>query len=302
MLSYYFMAALDQWKREEKLRVVGKKWHSSDIGSWRKSSDSVAADQLEHINNYNTDRQSITYESCCCTIWLTVHNSALHSADWTGFDPQQRQRIFPVASVSRKPLRSTQPPSQWVQRYFPTVKRGQGKMLTTHSHLLPRSKSLPLGVCIAAAGQLYFILQYKQNKKTKVSILTSINALNSLHQTFLIHNYQHSDPCTPRAVGLWVGLTKLPAHLTHTGHCTITRRNISFRNSHIPLLGDLCTDHVAKCMTLSIQMQQFQPLLLTTVGIYSSPNVFWPSRVSSVVYCYILGSIAYNNLAITIKI
>jgi hypothetical protein len=31
------------------------------------------------------------------------------------FDPRQRQRIFPLASVSRPTLRSTQPPIQWVQ-------------------------------------------------------------------------------------------------------------------------------------------------------------------------------------------
>jgi hypothetical protein len=31
-----------------------------------------------------------------------------------GFDPRQRQRIFPLASVSRPALGPTQPPVQWV--------------------------------------------------------------------------------------------------------------------------------------------------------------------------------------------
>jgi hypothetical protein len=52
MLSYYFMAASSHCKREEKLRVVGENMTlSSDIGSWRRGSDSVAIDQLGHINN-----------------------------------------------------------------------------------------------------------------------------------------------------------------------------------------------------------------------------------------------------------
>jgi hypothetical protein len=32
---------------------------------------------------------------------------------WPGYDPWQRQRIFPLASVSRRALRSTQPPTRW---------------------------------------------------------------------------------------------------------------------------------------------------------------------------------------------
>jgi hypothetical protein len=68
--------------------------------------------------------------------WLTT--------DWTpGFDPQQRQRIFLLLSASRPALASTQPPVQWVPVVLsPGLKRGQGVMLTTHPHLVPRlSKS-----------------------------------------------------------------------------------------------------------------------------------------------------------------
>jgi hypothetical protein len=57
------------------------------------------------------------------------------TADWTtGVRSRQRQRIFPVAIVSRPALRPTQYPIQWV----PWVKRGRIVTLTTHPHLLPR--------------------------------------------------------------------------------------------------------------------------------------------------------------------
>jgi hypothetical protein len=45
------------------------------------------------------------------------------TTDWKtrrpGFDLRQRQRIFPLTSVSRPALRPSQPPIQWVQRSFP---------------------------------------------------------------------------------------------------------------------------------------------------------------------------------------
>jgi hypothetical protein len=67
------------------------------------------------------------------------------STGWTtgrsGFDPRQGERIFPLSSVSRPALGPTQPPVQWVPGVLcPGVKCGRGVTLTTHPHVVPRSR------------------------------------------------------------------------------------------------------------------------------------------------------------------
>jgi hypothetical protein len=52
-----------------------------------------------------------------------------------------RGRIFPLASASRPAMGPTQPPIQWVLGLLPPgVKRGRGVTLSTHLHLVPRSR------------------------------------------------------------------------------------------------------------------------------------------------------------------
>jgi hypothetical protein len=70
---------------------------------------------------------------CLATGWKTERSR---------FDPRQRQRVFfPLASVSRSALGPTQPPVQWASGVLsPAVKRGRGVTLTTHPHLVPRSR------------------------------------------------------------------------------------------------------------------------------------------------------------------
>lgn len=54
---------------------------------------------------------------------------------------RQKQRILPLACVSRSALSHTQPPIQWVSWSFSGgVKRGRHVTLTTLPHLVPRSK------------------------------------------------------------------------------------------------------------------------------------------------------------------
>jgi hypothetical protein len=55
--------------------------------------------------------------------------------------PAEAKLFFSLASVSRPALRPTQPPVQWVPGVLsPGLKRGRSVTLTTHLHLVPRSK------------------------------------------------------------------------------------------------------------------------------------------------------------------
>jgi hypothetical protein len=81
---------------------------------------------------------------------LPSYNVALKSVycqttDWTtgrsGFDSQQGKRISPLTSVSRPALRPTQPPVQRVPGVlYLGEKGGRGVTLTTHPHLVQRSR------------------------------------------------------------------------------------------------------------------------------------------------------------------
>jgi hypothetical protein len=63
-----------------------------------------------------------------------------YEPDNRGSVPGRDKRIFPLTSVSKPALRSTQPPVQWVPGVLsPGVNRGRGVTLTTHPPLVPRS-------------------------------------------------------------------------------------------------------------------------------------------------------------------
>jgi hypothetical protein len=90
------------------------------------------------------------------------------TTNWTtrqpGFRSLQKHRFFTLVSVFRAALRPTQPPVQWVPGVLSLgIKRGLGVTLTTHPHLVPRSRmsrshnSFPLVICMAVEGRLYFL-------------------------------------------------------------------------------------------------------------------------------------------------
>jgi hypothetical protein len=88
-----------------------------------------------------------------CTHTHTLAHT--HSTDWmTGFKAWQRQRTFPLASVSRPALRPAQPAIQWeLWVLSPGVEHGRSVTLTTHPHLVPRSRMtrsyVTPGTCMA---------------------------------------------------------------------------------------------------------------------------------------------------------
>jgi hypothetical protein len=64
-----------------------------------------------------------------------------YGLDDRGFDPRQGQKISPLSSVSRPALGPTQPPVQRIPGVLSSgAKRGRGVTLTTHPHLVLRSR------------------------------------------------------------------------------------------------------------------------------------------------------------------
>jgi hypothetical protein len=83
-----------------------------------------------------------------------------------GFDPRERQRIFPVVCVRTSSEANPASCPMGTGGSFPGVKRGRSVTLTTHPHLLPRSRMIrshivsPCCRLRGVAGQLYFIFIY----------------------------------------------------------------------------------------------------------------------------------------------
>jgi hypothetical protein len=76
-----------------------------------------------------------------------ISGSSVSTVSDYGLDDQNlisgrsKRFMYPLASVPRPTLRPTQPTIQWVPGdHSPGVKHGWGEMLTTHHHLVLRSR------------------------------------------------------------------------------------------------------------------------------------------------------------------
>jgi hypothetical protein len=83
------------------------------------------------LNTFFARINLTSYRDLWYSVWLRTGRP--------GFDPLQRQRIFPLTPAPRTALGPTQPPVQWVPGALsPGVKGGRGVMLTAHPFLVPR--------------------------------------------------------------------------------------------------------------------------------------------------------------------
>jgi hypothetical protein len=84
------------------------------------------------------------------------------------FDPRQEQIMFPLASAPIPAVGPTNSPVQWVPGVLPPgLKSGRGATLTTHHHIVPRSRTStiysapppPQSVSMACSGtaSLYLV-------------------------------------------------------------------------------------------------------------------------------------------------
>jgi hypothetical protein len=73
---------------------------------------------------------------------MSWRSSVRLTTDWTaGVRSPVEAKVFSLTSASRPALGPTQSPMQWVPVVIsPGVKRGRGVTLTTHPHLVPRSR------------------------------------------------------------------------------------------------------------------------------------------------------------------
>jgi hypothetical protein len=89
--------------------------------------------------------------------------SSQYLAQNTNYKSPAGAKVSLLASASRPALGPTQPPVQWVPAVLSSgVMRGRGVTLTTHPHLVPRSRTNratpppPLTPPWRVAGQFYF--------------------------------------------------------------------------------------------------------------------------------------------------
>jgi hypothetical protein len=154
------------WYVQIHMNSVQERWCETGTGKCRLPGEhnngeiSLALSLSLHLSFLLTIKSDgpVNMRSWCSSVSILPH---YRQTGWPGLDPRQRERIFPLASVSRPALKPTQLPIQSAPGVLSRGKERPGRDPNHSSHLLQRSRMsrsytpLPLGACIAVAGQLY---------------------------------------------------------------------------------------------------------------------------------------------------
>jgi hypothetical protein len=169
---------------------------------------------LYHQWDHTHTKQHVKLFFCIFNLWSRGSSvSAVfgYGLGDRGSIPGRGWRIFPLASVSRPALRPTQPPVQWVPGVLSSrVKRGRGVTLTTHPHLVPRSR----------------MRSYTSSPPPSASMACSGTALLTVFTLYLIYRLHFQTADVNAKV-----LNCVVAPRTDTGKCfTNDGKSSSFRN------------------------------------------------------------------------
>jgi hypothetical protein len=185
---------------------------------------------------YNFNIHNCVSDQCYMySVWLQTGRP--------GFNPRQKQWIFPLASVFRLALGYTQLPVQMgTTCLFPGVKRGRGMMLTTDIHLVQRLRmsrsciSSPPSTSMACSGTAV-IFYHARYMLICLHIVTysgfSIHDGTSLHSksqyTAVKHSrklFEHTDTSDPYGPGALIPIGSFQQDLlwqssnTHSHSCS----------------------------------------------------------------------------------
>jgi hypothetical protein len=123
--------------------------------------DSAVQDVLQQCSLESSAVGSLYLGSLCLWVSRVAQSIECLATDRAirGSISGRGERIFPLVSVFRSVVRPTQPLVHWVQR----VKRDLGATLTTHPHLVPRSRMvgaipLTLGGRMGSSGRAFLFV------------------------------------------------------------------------------------------------------------------------------------------------
>jgi hypothetical protein len=174
----------DSWPLQKKaccgFLCTSAGFESANLGSNGKHTNHYKIE--DDLLNPNAHHQPFSHSPSWAT-WIHFSTVSYYRLDdrATAVRSPAQQRTFPLASVSRPSLKSTQSPIQWVLCSFRGGKARSGR---DADHSPPSNAEVPLVVCMAVAGQLYFIIIIiirciAHNFSSLNSLISLCNTLNS---------------------------------------------------------------------------------------------------------------------------